>query len=579
MPSSLKISIGQCSYSGVKAINQDCYGALFPEEPQLRLKGIATAIADGISTSNVSQIASEVAVKSFLDDYFCTTDAWSVRRSAEKVIESVNAWLFSQNQKTEFKYDMDKGYVCTFSAIVFKAFTAHIFHVGDSRIYRLRDGALSQLTNEHRSYVSSTENYLNRALGFEEYVDIDYQASSLKLHDIFLMCTDGVYEYCEPHEILSTLTAYSSDLDKAAELLVNRAIENGSNDNLTAQIIRVEKLATERASLLQKQLDDLSVPDLLTARQNFDGYHILRELHASSRSHVYLAQDTESQTLQVIKIPSVDLRNDQAYLERFLMEEWVARRVNSAHLLKAGMQDRTRNYLYCVTEYIEGVTLKQWLIDHPKPTLDQVRHIIEQISFGLHALHRKEILHQDIKPDNIMIDNAGVVKIIDYGGVRVSGVVESQTLRQQYDMQGTALYMAPEYFIGDNVSTRSDQFSLAVLTYNMLSGQFPYGTNVAKARSFSAQKKLRYRSVLDDEKEVPKWIDYALQKALSPFPHKRYDQLSEFIYDLKHPNPKFVKKFKAPLIERKPLLFFKGLSIILILLVLGLLIYINNLTA
>ena len=576
MPSSLRLDIGQHSDKGAKAINQDCFGAVTPQEPQLRLKGIAVALADGISSSNVSQIASELVVKNFLDDYFSTTDSWSVKRSAETVIESTNAWLFSQNQKTSYKYDLDKGYVCTFTAIVFKAFTAHILHIGDSRVYRIRDNSLSKLTNEHRSYVSATEHHLSRAVGVGEFVDIDYQAHVLKLNDTFLMCTDGVYEHCEPQDILDTLNQYEDDLELAAEKIVKLAITNGSEDNVTAQFIRVKKLATERASLLQKQLDELTVPDLLQARQTFDGYTILRELHASSRSHVYLAKDTESDALQVIKIPSVELREDEAYLERFLMEEWVARRVNSAHLLKAGRQDRTRNYLYCVTEYIEGITLTQWMVDHPNPSLEQVRNIIEQIALGLHAMHRQEILHQDLKPDNIMIDTAGVVKIIDYGGVRVSGIVESQTLRPQYDMQGTALYMAPEYFIGDAASTRSDQFSLAVLTYNMLSNKFPYGTSVAKARTVAAQKRLKYSTVLDDEREIPMWIDDTLQKALSPFPHKRYDQVSEFIYDLKHPNSTFVRKHQAPLLERNPLLFYKGLSITLFIIVITLVVYIRT---
>jgi serine/threonine protein kinase len=576
MPSSLRLSIGQYSSKGLKPINQDCYGALTPQEPQLRLKGIALALADGISTSDVSQIASEVAVKSFLEEYFCTTDAWSVRKSGINVLESLNAWLYNHNQRTQFKYDADKGYVCTFSGIVFKAFSAHIFHVGDSRVYHLRNGELAKLTHEHRSYASSAKSYLNRALGFEQFVDIDYHAHSIKLGDIFIMCTDGVYEHCEPHELIELLEKASNNLDDVANNIVDRAIENGSADNLTVQIIRVDKLSTEQASILQKQLDELSVPDLLQARQEFDGYTIVRELHASSRSHVYLAKDNDTKALEVIKIPSVSLRDDPAYLERFLMEEWVARRVNSAHLLKAGLQDRTRKFLYCVTEYIEGVTLTQWAIDHPSPSLEMVRNIIEQIGLGLQALHRKEILHQDIKPDNIMIDANGTVKVIDYGGVRVSGVIESQLVRPQFDLQGTALYMAPEYFIGESISTRSDQYSLAVLTYNLLAGDFPYGTKVSKATTVSAQRRLIYKSVVDEHTEIPKWVDFALQKALSPFPHKRYDEISEFIYDLKHPNPEFVKKFKAPLIDRKPILFYKGLSTLLLIIIVGLATYIRQ---
>jgi serine/threonine protein kinase len=204
---------------------------------------------------------------------------------------------------------------------------------------------------------------------------------------------------------------------------------------------------------------------------------------------------------------------------------------------------------------------------------------LEQVAKGLQAMHRMEILHQDLKPDNIMIDTNGIVKIIDFGGVRVAGIIEAETLLEQDDMQGTALYMAPEYFVGEAVSSRSDLFSLAVLTYHMLSNRFPYGTSVAKARTVAAQKRLKYESVLDDEREIPAWIDHTLHKALNPNSFKRYDELSEFIFDLRNPSQQFLSETKPPLLDRNPLLFWKSVSLILAGVIAGLLNYIHNLLA
>ena len=147
-------------------------------------------------------------------------------------------------------------------------------------------------------------------------------------------------------------------------------------------------------------------------------------MHASSRSHVYLAMDTESDTQVILKTPSIDLQGDPAYLERFLIEEWIARRINSPYVLKPCLQTRKRNYLYIVTEYIKGQTLTQWMIDHPKPDVESVRGIVEQIAKGLRAFHRLEMLHQDLRPANIMIDMTGTVKIIDFGSTRVAGLME-----------------------------------------------------------------------------------------------------------------------------------------------------------
>src|SRR6187549_1145000 len=150
MPRELKISVGQYSDKGRKETNQDFHGVLIPKEPLLSLKGIAIVLADGISSSNVSQIAAESAVKSFLTDYYCTSESWSIKTSAQRVIAATNSWLHAQTRRSQYSYDKDKGYVCTLSAIVIKATTAHLFHIGDSRIWRVGGQALEQLTQDHR---------------------------------------------------------------------------------------------------------------------------------------------------------------------------------------------------------------------------------------------------------------------------------------------------------------------------------------------------------------------------------------------------------------------------------------------
>src|SRR4029077_4167121 len=177
--------IGQCSEKGRKPTNQDFHGALIPNEPLLSLKGIAIVIADGISSSDVSHIASESAVKSFLTDYYCTAESWSVKTSAQRVIAATNSWLYVQTRRSQYAYDRDKGYVCTLSAMVIKSTTAHIFHVGDCRIYRIFGNSLEQLTYDHRVVISSAQSYLGRALGVNPQVEIDYQTLKVEKGDTF----------------------------------------------------------------------------------------------------------------------------------------------------------------------------------------------------------------------------------------------------------------------------------------------------------------------------------------------------------------------------------------------------------
>jgi hypothetical protein len=105
----------------------------------------------------------------------------------------------------------------------------------------------------------------------------------------------------------------------------------------------------------------------------------------------------------------------------------------------------------------------------------------------------------------------------------------------------------------------------------MLTGRFPYGAGVAKCRTRAEQNKLKYASALASGKEIPAWVDGALKKAVHLNPEKRYEELSEFIYDLRHPNRAFLTNRPPPLIERNPLMFWKGLSLVLAVLLLVLL--------
>ena len=567
----LAISLGQHSDKGRKETNQDFHGGMIPEEPLLSLKGIAIALADGISTSDVSAVASESAVKSFLTDYYCTSDSWSVKTSAVRVIAATNSWLHSQTRQSQYLYEKDRGYVCTLSALVIKSTTAHIFHIGDARVYRVVGHSLEQLTEDHRVIVSSEQSYLGRALGVNPQIEIDYQPLPIEKGDVFLLATDGVYEHVSGRFIVDTINGSANELNGAARTIVDEAKRQGSPDNLTVQIVRIDDLPDGEESEVARQASELPSPPLLEARMVLDGYQIVREIHGSSRSHIYLAVDSADGTLVTLKTPSIDLRGDPAYLQRFMMEEWVARRINSAHVLKPRALSRKRNYLYVVTEFVDGQTLTQWMIDNPKPDLEAVRGIIEQIAKGLQAFHRLEMLHQDLRPENVMIDKTGTAKIIDFGATRIAGIADDAPSSIHEDILGTFQYTAPEYFLGEGGSSRSDIFSLGVIAYQMLTGRLPFGTQVSKARTKSQQRKLRYKSALDDNREIPAWIDGALKKAVHPDPYQRYGELSEFMFDLRHPNKDYLEASPAPLMERDPLLFWKGLSAVLFVIVLILL--------
>jgi serine/threonine protein kinase len=378
-----------------------------------------------------------------------------------------------------------------------------------------------------------------------------------------VLATDGVYEHVAARTIVKTIGDNAADLDRAAEALTTLAHEHGSTDNLTIQIVRIDGVPDGEAQEILDHAADLPLPPLPEVRDVFDGYRIVREIHGSSRSHIYLAVDVETDALVALKLPSIDLRANPDYLKRFMFEEWIARRINSPYVLKPQSMSRKRNYLYVVMEYVEGQTLHQWMLDHPSPDLETVRGIVEQIATGLDAFHRMEMLHQDLRPNNLMIDKTGTVKIIDFGSTRVAGVIEAAPNAANDDILGTAQYTAPEYFLGEGGTPQSDLFSLGVIAYQILTGRLPYGAEIAKLRRRSQLRKLKYRGVSGDVPAVPAWVDGAIQRAVEPDPARRYDALSEFAFDLRHPNPKYLNIASRPLLERNPLLLWQLVSGIL----------------
>ena len=564
------LSIGQHSERGHKPVNQDFHGSCIPHGWQLAVKGVALAVADGIGSSDVSQIASETAVASFLEDYYCTSDAWSVKTSVERVLTATNAWLHAQTRQSAGRYDKDRGYVCTLSALVIKSNTAYLFHVGDTRIYRVHSDGLEQLTTDHRVSISPGQDYLARALGVDAHLEIDYRSEPLAPGDLFMLASDGVYEHVGAADVQRALSD-SADLDAAARLLVGRALENGSRDNLTVQLVRIDSLPDHAADELIRKMTALPFPPQFEPRAQFDGFRILRTLHRSSRSHVYLALDVDSGQNVAIKTPSIDLQDDPAYVERFLMEEWIARRIDSPHVIKPVLPGRPRSSMYLVTEYIEGTTLAQQIRDRGSPGLDAVRRIVGQVATGLRAFHRLEMLHQDIRPENIMIDTAGTVKLIDFGAASVAGVREMAPDVRTATLAGAALYAAPEYFLGEHGTVQSDVFSLGVLSYQLLTGHLPYDVTIPQAKSRAAQRKLSYTPAHDHDAGIPAWVDEALRKAVRIDAHARYRDVAEFIFDLHHPNRDFQRRTRPPLIERNPVAFWKGVSFVLLLLLLLLL--------
>ena len=388
--------------------------------------------------------------------------------------------------------------------------------------------------------------------------------------NIYFLSTDGVHGTLSSQELVRLIATGGDDLEARARRIVDAAFEKGSTDNLTCQLINIRHVGQRDAGGHHAATAKLPFPKFLASGELFDGYKIVRPIHESNRSQVYLASDTATGELVAIKTPSPNFEDDAAYIDAFAHEEWVGRLVSSPNTLKIHEARGQRNYLYHVTEYFEGKTLQQWMLDNPRPELETVRSIIGQIAVGLRAMHRRDILHLDLKPGNVMINAEGLVKIIDFGSSRAASWSDGKQVRDSSSPAGTADYTAPENLLGIPPSNRSDIFSLGVMAYEMITGSLPYGKGIANA---GVIRKLRYVQASWLRKDVPLWVDAALEKAVHLDAEKRTDALSALTTDLQSPNAALVPHHSRPLLERNPLLFWKMLSFLLFIVVVVLAFY------
>ena len=553
---SLTVNIGGYSTAGHKPINQDAFAARVPTDEDLYYKGVTLAIADGVSSCDDSHIASQTSVTSFISDYYSTSRSWSVKHSASRVLTGLNAWISQQNNSRQHT-DM----LCTFSAIILKSQTLSWFHVGDTRIYHFHQNKLDCLTQDH-SYKEKSKTYLARALGGAAHVDVDYSELLVSEKDLLLLTSDGVHDSLSHKQISNILESYNGNPESTSQQLIDLALSQNSQDNLTAVLLEVKVLPEPSLDESHESLTALPIPPALEVGQKIDHYRIDKIIFSGTRSHMYQVTDTVNNKGFILKAPSQNFQDDLTYLDGFVREEWVGQHLQHNNVMKT-YPTPNKKWLYYIGEHIDGMSVRQWIDDHPDPDLVDIRKIMNQAIAGLRAFQRADMVHQDIKPENLMLEKGGRVVIIDFGTTRISGIDELASPLDKSLPQGSVGYVAPEYLMGETGTMQSDLFSLAVVIYEMLIANLPF--EAPKQPEIKSYSDMLYRSANSYGKRLPVWVEACLIKALKTNPHERYRAFSEFEQDFNSPNKDLVNEHeKMPLLIRYPIKIWKTTSLILL---------------
>jgi serine/threonine protein kinase len=293
-----------------------------------------------------------------------------------------------------------------------------------------------------------------------------------------------------------------------------------------------------------------------------DGYQIEELIHTSPTSRVFLVQDQLTGRELVMKAPSVDLKHNIDYAERFYREEWVGRRLLSPYVAVVHDSGKKRSFLYYMMEKVQGITLAEWIKNNPSPDLDVVIDLLKKIVTGIRVFHRLEMLHRDISPQNIMLGLGKNIKILDFGSVKIAGIEEITHTREIISFRDHRHYAAAELLLGGETDKRVDIYSVGVIAYQMLTGRLPYGDQLKRKLNWNTLNKIEYRSAIQYNPAIPLWLDAAIEKAVKLDMNSRYESFEKFLFDLEYPNPEFSHR-KKPAQKNDSSMLWKVLALVL----------------
>jgi serine/threonine protein phosphatase PrpC len=561
--SGVRASVGFASETGPRERNEDFGGAVFGSELPKPRRDVITAIADGIGGAKGGRVAAETAVRGFLDGICDLPETMEVRRASARVLNSLNGWMYSEGKRNAELAGMG----CTFTALVLRGRVAHIVHVGDTRAYRLGGERLTLLTTDHvRDTGAGRSNVLYRALGVEAELRLDYASQPVARHDRFLLCSDGVHRFLTADTIADMLRERSASED-SARALVAAALEAGSTDNCTALVVDVVDLPTAQSADVGAAIMQLPLIPVPVDGETIDGF-VLKVLVSDGRySRLFGAVDDVEGGEVVLKFPKPQVAAVATYHAAFVREAWVGARVHSPWIgriieLPPGRQ----TCLYTVMPLYPGELLETRLRRRPLLGLEEGRNITIKLARAVATLHRADIIHRDIKPDNVILESNGSLKLIDLGVVRVPGLEDFPP----EDIPGTLAYMAPEMFAGEAGNEATDIYALGVTMFRAFTGEFPYGNLDAT----SPTRRDRPIPLSDLRPDLPAWLQGALARAIAVNPADRYRDMNEFAVEMETGPARAPSGLRRPLTlyERAPVRFWQGVAALLALALVALLV-------
>jgi len=546
----LMFQTGSSSLTGQRERNEDFVSMVTPAGSTLKLKGAIFAVADGVSGNAGGREAAEMTVRSLLTDFYATPDTWEIPAALDKVISAANRWVLAQ----AMQHREMAGMATTLTVLVLRGQRYFAAHVGDSRLYRLRDGKLECLTTDHVWDRPDMRHVLKRAVGLDQQLSVDYAEGALQAGDRFALMSDGVWSALPEHRLQQLMQPYAPP-QAMADAMTREALQAGGSDNASVVIVQVEAIGEDTLTDFLAESRALKPPAKLKVGDTIDQFEVMEPLHQSRATLVYKVRHRDSGQLWVLKTLQPVLADDLQSCSALLNEEWLAKRMSSQYLPQVlPLEADQRSHLYYIMSWHEGATLQQRLQHGHHFTTAGITRIGQEMLRGLGALHRMHVLHRDIKPANLHMGKDGRLRLLDLG-VASSGHISMQDTMPN---PGTPSYMAPELFEHAEASVASDLYAAGVTLYHLLTRKYPYGEiePFQHPRFGEPVPPTRYRP------DIPGWLENIILKAVARNPAARFETAEEMLLALELGESRpIVPVQRTPLVSRAGLQQWQWLAV------------------
>jgi serine/threonine-protein kinase len=547
----MKLTFAELTSTGpVRHHNEDCLGFWQPEgEEERLLHGAIAAIADGVGGLSSGEIASRMAIDIALNTFKAAERGGKADQILSQLFNEANLDIYNFGTQSE-----QRRMATTLSVAIFRNKEVTIGHVGDCRVYLIRNDQVKRLTSDH-TYVemqlklgliskedamaSDLRSILTRSLGHDPIVQVDYSKVVLYSRDYLVLCSDGLHTCLMEHEICDTVKRLSPA--DACDYFISTAESRGTEDNISVQVVRVDEVRqtafyrglTAAYGKTKEPESHESVSNEVEVSQVIDDrFEIAEVIHRSAMSTVFKAKDLQTGQTVALKAPLMNIEADPAFYSRFEREEEIGKALDHPGILKIiPIEQKSRPYI--VMEYVQGLTLDR-VLQNVKflPVADALK-IASRLCDALEYMHKHGVIHRDLKPANIMVCDDGSLRIMDFGIAKTTAM-RRITFGGFSPTMGTPDYMAPEQIKGKRGDQRTDIYSLGAILYEVLTGEVPFqGPNVYAVMNARLVGDPPAPRTLNED--IPPAVEEIILHAMERDPFKRYHSANEMKAELDAP--------------------------------------------